>query len=94
VPASGSRICGAFGQIGGVDVPVYYASSCAKGTVLNTRSSVGPLRRFITVLRFRRELKRCGDFLLGEPPADSFVREPRRPKPWAPSTGAALDLPE
>ena len=63
-------------------------------TVVDFRSSVGPLRRLIAVMRFRRELKKCGDFLLGEPPADSFVREPRRPKPWAPATGAALDLPE
>ena len=84
--------CERIGQSG--KWPGTTALTRAKGTVLKTRSSVGPLRRFIAVVRFRRELKRCGDFLLGEPPADSFVREPRRPKPWAPATGAALDLPE
>jgi hypothetical protein len=34
----------------------------------------------------------CGDWYL-EPPPDSFVREPRRPRPGAPSTSVALELP-
>jgi hypothetical protein len=47
----------------------------------------------MSVLRFRRDLKRCGDFLLDEPPPDAFVREPRRPKPFQPGGAVALELP-
>jgi len=34
----------------------------------------------------------CGDFWLEEPP-DSFVREPRRPRPFAPGGAVVLDWP-
>jgi hypothetical protein len=49
--------------------------------------------RMLAVLRFRRELKRCGDFLLEDPPPDAFVREPRRPRPSQPGGSIALELP-
>jgi hypothetical protein len=52
------------------------------------------LRRFMDVFRFRRELRRCGDFLLEDPPQASGVREPRRPRPHAPGGVIALELPE
>ena len=48
------------------------------------------LRAFLSWLRGERG---CGDFLLEDPPPDSFVREPRRPRPQAPGGGVALDLP-
>jgi len=44
--------------------------------------------------RFRRDLRRCGDFLFDEPPPDAFVREPRRPKPLQPGGAIALELPD
>jgi hypothetical protein len=47
----------------------------------------------MALLRFRRDLKRCGDFLLEDPPADAFVREPRRPRPVQPGGAIALELP-
>jgi hypothetical protein len=47
----------------------------------------------MAVLRFRRDLRRCGDFLLDDPPADTFVREPRRPRPKQPGGAIALELP-
>jgi hypothetical protein len=46
------------------------------------------------VLRFRRTLRRCGDFLLEDPPPDTNVREPRRPRPIAPGSSVALELPD
>jgi hypothetical protein len=46
------------------------------------------------VLRFRRTLRRCGDFLLEDPPPDANVREPRRPRPIAPGGSVALELPD
>jgi hypothetical protein len=52
------------------------------------------LSRVIAGLRFRRSLRRCGDFLLEDPPPDSFVRQPLRPRPLAPGGAIALDLPE
>ena len=52
------------------------------------------LRRMISVLRFRHDLKRCGDFLLEDPPGESSVREPRRPRPFQPSGAIALELPK
>jgi hypothetical protein len=35
----------------------------------------GIASRVMAVLRFRRDLIRWGDFLLGDPPTDTFVRE-------------------
>jgi hypothetical protein len=52
------------------------------------------LRRIFTVLRFRRTLRRCGDFLLEDPPPDANVREPRRPRPIGPAGSVALELPD
>jgi hypothetical protein len=52
------------------------------------------LRRFFETVRFRRSLRRCGDFLFDDPPPDSFVREPRRPRPAAPGGAVALELPD
>lgn len=52
------------------------------------------LRRVIDVFRFRRALRRCGDFLLEDPPQALGVREPRRPRPKAPGGVIALELPE
>jgi hypothetical protein len=49
--------------------------------------------RIIAALRFRRDVRRCGDFLLEDPPTDTFVREPRRPKPFQPGGAIALELP-
>jgi hypothetical protein len=49
--------------------------------------------RVVAVLRFSRDLKRCGDFLLGDPPTDTYVREPRRPRPKQPGGAIALELP-
>jgi hypothetical protein len=57
------------------------------------RNRKGVVRRFLAVLGFRRELERCGDFLLDEPPPDTFVREPLRPKPFQPGGAIALELP-
>jgi hypothetical protein len=54
---------------------------------------VGIARRFAAALRFRRDLRRWDDFLLDDPPTDTFVREPRRPKPLQPGGAIALDLP-
>jgi len=51
------------------------------------------MSRVMAVLRFRRDLRRCGDFLLEDPPGDSFVREPRRPRPVQPGAAVALELP-
>jgi len=53
----------------------------------------GIFARVIALLRFRRELRRCGDFLLEDPPAGSSVREPRRPRPFRPGGAIALQLP-
>ena len=50
--------------------------------------------RMFAVLRFRRTLQRCGDFLLEDPPPDACVREPRRPRPIGPGGGVALELPD
>jgi hypothetical protein len=50
--------------------------------------------RIFTVLRFRRTLQRCGDFLLEDPPPDANVREPRRPRPIRPAGSVALELPD
>jgi hypothetical protein len=52
------------------------------------------LERMLKVLRFRRTLRRCGDFLLEDLPPDAFVREPRRPRPNAPGGSVALELPD
>jgi hypothetical protein len=35
----------------------------------------------------------CGDFPLEDPP-DALVREPRRPRPFAPGGAVALELPD
>jgi hypothetical protein len=50
--------------------------------------------RVLAALRFRHSLRRCGDFLLEDPPPDSFVREPRKPLPHAPGGAVALKLPD
>jgi dihydrofolate reductase len=47
----------------------------------------------LVLLRFRRELRRCGDFLMQDPPPDALVREPRRPQPSAPGGAIALEPP-
>jgi hypothetical protein len=52
------------------------------------------LGRLLRFFRLERTLARCGDFFIDEPPADSFVREPRRPKPFSPSATAMLELPD
>jgi hypothetical protein len=41
----------------------------------------------------RSPSKRCGDFYLDEPPPETGVREPRRPRPSAPGGAALLELP-
>ena len=51
----------------------------------------GAIRRLLSF--FRRHPAECGDWLEELPP-DSFVREPRRPRPSAPSTSVALELPD
>jgi hypothetical protein len=48
----------------------------------------------LATLRVRRSLRRCGDFLLEDPPPDSFVREPRKPRPLEPGGAIALKLPD
>ncbi len=50
--------------------------------------------RALNFLRLRSRTKRCGDFYLDEPPPDIGVREPRRPRPSAPSGAALLELPQ
>jgi hypothetical protein len=50
--------------------------------------------RLMSILKFRRELSRCGDFLIEDPPPDAFVREPRRPRPFQPGGAIALELPD
>jgi hypothetical protein len=57
------------------------------------RSRKGIVGRVMAVLRFRRDLRRFGDFLLDDPPIDTFVREPRRPRPKQPGGAIALELP-
>jgi hypothetical protein len=52
------------------------------------------LSRVLATLRFHRSLRRCGDFLLEDPPPDSFVREPRKPRPHTPGGAIALKLPD
>jgi hypothetical protein len=52
------------------------------------------LRRLVRFVRLERTLGRYGDFFIDEPPPDSFVREPRRPKPFSPSSTAMLELPD
>jgi hypothetical protein len=53
----------------------------------------GIVSRILAALRFRRELRHCGDFLLDDPPPNAFVREPRRPRPLRPGGAIALELP-
>jgi hypothetical protein len=47
----------------------------------------------MAMLKFRRDLKRCGDFLLDDPPPDTLVRKPRRPRPLQLGGAIALELP-
>jgi hypothetical protein len=58
------------------------------------RSRKGFVGRLMSILKFRRELSRCGDFLIEDPPPDAFVREPRRPRPFQPGGAIALELPD
>jgi len=51
----------------------------------------GAIQRLLSF--FRRRPAECGDWLEELPP-DSLVREPRRPRPSAPSASVALDLPD
>jgi hypothetical protein len=53
----------------------------------------GILSRAMAMLKFRRDLKRCGDFLLDDPPPDTLVRKPRRPRPLQLGGAIALELP-
>jgi hypothetical protein len=48
--------------------------------------------RLLSFLRFFRHESGCGDWFEELPP-DSGVREPRRPRPSAPSSSIALELP-
>jgi hypothetical protein len=48
--------------------------------------------RLLLFLRFFRHESGCGDWFEELPP-DSGVREPRRPRPNAPSSSVALELP-
>lgn len=67
----------------------------ASGVAERTGYALGMriVSRVIAVFRFKRDLKRCGDFLLEDPPTDTFVREPRRPRPFQPGGAIALELP-
>ena len=47
--------------------------------------------RLLAFWRWRGQV--CDDLWLEEPPPDSFVREPRRPRPSAPGGTIALELP-
>jgi hypothetical protein len=49
--------------------------------------------RALDFLRLRSPTQRCGDFYLDEPPPDTAVMEPRRPRPSAPGGAALLELP-
>ena len=48
--------------------------------------------RLRSLVRFFRHESGCGDWFEELPP-DSSVREPRRPRPGAPSSSIALELP-
>ena len=53
----------------------------------------GRAKRLLRRLAFRRRPPDvCSDFGL-EPPPDSFVREPLRPRPQAPGGTVALEIP-
>jgi hypothetical protein len=52
----------------------------------------GVVERVRSFLRFARNDSGCGDWFEELPP-DSFVREPRRPRPSAPPSSVALELP-
>jgi hypothetical protein len=62
--------------------------------VTRVRKRPSLLSRVLATLRFRRSLRRCGDFLLEDLPPDSFVREPRKPRPHTPGGAIALKLPD
>jgi hypothetical protein len=49
--------------------------------------------RALAFLHLRPRRNRCGDFYVDEPPPDSGVREPRRPRPDAPGGAVLLELP-
>lgn len=57
------------------------------------RDRAGWFVRALNFLRLRSPIRRCGDFYLDEPPPDTGVREPRRPRPTAPGGAALLELP-
>jgi hypothetical protein len=73
---------------------------CTLDVMLRRRSADAPgcsrrgvFERVKSFLRLaRNDSAGCGDWF-DEPPPDSFVREPRRPRPGAPSTSVALELP-
>jgi hypothetical protein len=50
-------------------------------------------RRLVRFLARGFGRQRCGDFFIDELPPDSFVREPRWPRPSSSSGGLALELP-
>jgi len=52
----------------------------------------GVLYRLRSLLRLVRHDAGCGDWFEELPP-DSFVREPRRPRPSAPASAITLELP-
>ena len=77
----------------GVEGGARYAAAVRSQVPRCRRNRKGIVSRLLSVLRFRRDLRRCGDFLLGDPPTDTFVREPRRPRPKQPGGAIALELP-
>lgn len=70
-----------------------YAGSVRSDVPTCRGNRKGFVQRVLTMLGFHRELRRCGDFLLEDPPPDAFVREPRRPRPPRLGGAIALEIP-
>ena len=51
------------------------------------------MRRFARFLAFWRRERDCCYVWLDDPPPDSFVREPRKPRPQSSGGAVALELP-